>query len=82
MPEPVVPVFIPPLLDLLARAEEQKGTALTREEVISICGKGVCMMMRQSHADKMAQSRGYADLDPTLCWEQWLVAREQRARGG
>ena len=77
MPEPVVPVFIPALVDLLARAEGEKGSPLTREEVLTIRGKGVCMMMRQSHAEKMVQSRGYPDIDPALCWEQWLDARER-----
>ena len=79
-PEPLIAVFIPPLLDLLRQAERAKGSPLTKDEVLSMRGKGVCMMMRQSHAQKMSQARGYPDLDPAHCWDQWQQARRQLPR--
>ncbi|HEX8915993.1 MAG TPA: hypothetical protein VF796_26840 [Humisphaera sp.] len=75
--EPLIPVFIPPLLTLLANAEKRKGSPLTRDEVVAIRGGGICMMMAPSRAAAMAKRRGYDDIDPRQAWEQWQVAREQ-----
>jgi len=72
----LVPVFIPPLVTILAHHERQKGSPLTEDEVLAICGKSVVMMMRQSHAEQMAQKRGYRDVDPERCWEEWQRVRE------
>jgi len=74
--EALVPVFIPPLVTILAQQERQKGSPLTEDEVLAIRGKSVVMMMRQSHAEQMAQKRGYRDVDPERCWEQWQQVRE------
>jgi hypothetical protein len=73
--DPLIPVFIPALVVLLLQRERAKGSQLTREEVMNIRDKGVCMMMRKSHASKMADSRGYDDLDPDFVWEQWQEVR-------
>jgi hypothetical protein len=57
--EPLVPTFIPALVVLLLRAEKDKGSPLTREEVLSIRDKGTCVMLPQSQVPKLADSRGY-----------------------
>jgi hypothetical protein len=75
--EPVVPVFIPPLVTLLVHHEREKGSPLTQEEVLAIRGKAVCMTMRLSMALEMAERRGYADIPPETCWESWCEFRKQ-----
>ncbi len=74
--ESLVPVFMPPLVTVLEQRERQKGSPLVKEEVIAICGKSVVMMMRSSIADQMAQKRGYRDIDPQNCWQEWQRSRE------
>jgi hypothetical protein len=75
--EVLVPVFIPPLAATLANREREKGSPLTEAEVLSIRDKSVAMMMRQSHAEQMAQKRGYRDIDPRNCWVEWQRMRQQ-----
>jgi hypothetical protein len=70
--DPLIPVFIPALIVLLAHHEKAKGAALTQDEVLAIRDKGVCIMMPTSKAIALDQSRGYNDIDPQKCWEQWL----------
>ncbi len=71
----LVPVFIPALVLLLREAERSKGSPLTEDEALAIRDNGTCIMLRRSQADAMAESRGYRDLDPEDCWEQWRLAR-------
>jgi len=75
--EELVPVFMPPLATILAHREREKGIPLTENEVLAIRGKSVVMMMRRSIADQMAQRRGWRDIDPKKCWEEWQQARRQ-----
>jgi hypothetical protein len=80
MDEPqLIPVFLPALVTLLARAEQLKGSPLTEQEVLDIRDKGVCMMLRVEHAQALAQRRGYNDLDPEHAWEDWQIARARIA---
>lgn len=72
----LVPVFMPPLVAVLAQHERQKGSPLTEDEVLAVRGKSVVMMMRESIAEQMAQKRGYRDIDPQACWQEWQKARE------
>lgn len=46
-------------------------------EVNAIRDKCVCIMLPLSDARKMAEARGYDDIDPRAAWEQWQIAREQ-----
>ncbi|HEX8913248.1 MAG TPA: hypothetical protein VF796_12885 [Humisphaera sp.] len=70
-------VPIPALVAILLRAEELKGKPLTKAEVTRIRDECVCMTMTSSQAVKMAESRGYVDIDSERCWEEWRVARKQ-----
>jgi hypothetical protein len=69
--------FTPPLLALLLAAERSKGGPLTEEEVVGVRDGATCVRLRRSTAEAMAEQRGYADLDPERCWEQWQVVRTQ-----
>jgi hypothetical protein len=74
--EIVIPVFMPPLVTILAHHERQKGSPLTEDEVLAIRGRSTVMMMLQSIAEQMAQKRGYRDIDPERCWQEWLERRQ------
>jgi hypothetical protein len=69
--EPLVSVFVPPLVDVLRWAEEAKGSPLTEEDVIAVRDQAVCLTMRQSHAQALESKRGYPDLDPDNVWQEW-----------
>ncbi len=72
------PQFIPALRVLLASLEEKNGAPLTREQVEKIRDGAPCLAMKHRDAQKMERSRGYADIDPRLAYEQWCVVRENR----
>lgn len=75
--DPLVPVYVPALLVRLATLERKKGAPLTEQEVLEVRDVGTCVMLRRSQAAHLASSRGYDDLDPARCWEQWLAVRER-----
>lgn len=68
-------MFMPPLVSILAHHEREKGAPLTEGEVLAIRGKSVVMMMRQSAAEQMAEKRGYRDINPQNCWQEWQKLR-------
>lgn len=76
--EVLIPVFIPTLVSVLQSMETNKGSALTHQEVVQIRDKAACVMMKLSDAQKLAESRGYADIDPDFCWQQWEAFRAER----
>lgn len=75
----LVPVFMPALVALLLRAEESKGEPLTEQEVIAIRDEANCVMMPAARAKKQEESRGYPDVDPENCWEDWQQMRAELA---
>jgi hypothetical protein len=75
--DPLVPVFSPTLIDLLTIMEKQKGSPLTEEEVLELRDKGTCIMVRESMVPKMAEKRGYSDIDPKNAWEEWQARRQR-----
>ena len=76
----LIPVFVPALGAILIAAEDQKGTPLTADEVISIRDKAACVMMSTSRAERLAESRGYDDIDPENCWYEWQMLRRELNR--
>lgn len=76
----LIPVFMPALVVLLVHAEDKKGTPLSKEEVFAIRDKALCIMMDVADAQKMNESRGYADIDPENCWYDWQIARREMGR--
>ncbi len=70
---------IPSLVATLLNAEKTKGSPLTREEVEAIRDGCPCVMSPISLVAKMAESRGYEDIDPERAWEEWQEARPSLA---
>lgn len=68
-------VFVPALRAILAAAEAQAETPLTRAEVEAIRDRAACMTMSVADAQRLERGRGYADLDPELVWPQWQLVR-------
>ena len=77
--EPLVHLFIPALVVILANQEDKKGSPLTREEVYAIRDAATVVVVPQSTIPAMIESRGYEDVDPEYCWEHWQIARQQLA---
>jgi hypothetical protein len=79
--EPLVAVFVPPLVDVIRFAEDAKGEPLTEAEVAAIRDQAVCITMRQSHAQALESKRGYPDLDPENAWQEWQAIRSELMPG-
>jgi hypothetical protein len=73
----LAPVFMPALVALLISAEELNGAPLTRNQAMAIRDNANCVMLPPSARAEIEQERGYADIDPEQCWEQWLTVREK-----
>ncbi len=67
--------FMPALVALLGAVEEQKGKPLTKKQVEAVVSNACCMTVGHEEARALERTRGYADLDPELAWEQWQLAR-------
>ncbi len=78
--EQLIPVFMPALSAVLLSAEDKKGEPLSYDEVIRIRDDSPCIMMRVDHMHKMAESRGYHDIDPEDCWYGWQQLRRELGR--
>ena len=77
----LVPVFIPPLVALLIRAEELNGSPLTRNQAIAIRDNANCVIMPESTKAEIEEERGYADINPERCFEDWLTVRARMSAG-
>ncbi|MDX2088604.1 MAG: hypothetical protein SFX73_12185 [Kofleriaceae bacterium] len=69
------PVFMPTLHALLAAAEEKAARPLTERDVLALRDAGTCITMEPRDAQTLERTRGYADLNPELIWEQWQLVR-------
>jgi hypothetical protein len=67
---------MPSLVSLLLRAEQDKKTPLTEAEVLAIRDGCTCVALSPDVAAGVARDRGYDDIDPERCWEQWQEARK------
>ena len=79
--EPLIPVFVPALANVLALAEKNKGSPLSAAEVEAARDKSVCIMMPTLEAAEMDQSRGFIDVNPENCWADWHRLRAQMVGG-
>jgi hypothetical protein len=68
---------VPSLVATLLNRERAKGTPLTEAEVIEIRDNCPSIAMTRDAARKVDESRGYLDIDPENCWEEWQRAREE-----
>jgi hypothetical protein len=71
----LLPLPIPSLVATLLKAEQDKGSPLTRVEVEVIRDNCPCVMSPRWMIAKLAEGRGYDDVDPEHVWEQWLEVR-------
>jgi hypothetical protein len=71
----LAPTFLPALVVLLAALEQKEARPLTQDEVLKVRDEAACMAMDHADVRQLVRSRGYADIDPELAWEQWQVLR-------
>lgn len=74
-PGELVPVIIPSVVAMLGAMENKNGRPLTRVEVEELVDKAPAIAMEPADAITMERSRGYADIEPELAWEQWQLVR-------
>lgn len=70
-------VFIPPLITLLLSKENEKGSPLTTEEVNCIRDNAIAIQVDGDTALAIAESRGYRDINPEDCWNEWAAFRKE-----
>lgn len=75
--DPLVLTMVPALVAILLNREDAKGSPLTEEEVIAIRDSAACIALPATVAAEVAKRRGYDDIDPEGCWEQWQAARSE-----
>ena len=73
--EPLVIYPIPSLVATLLNKENEKGSPLTKEEVLRYRDNANCVALTYDMKIKMDESRGYEDIDMEQAWEQWQIAR-------
>lgn len=73
--EKLIVFCIPSLVATLLDRERSKGSALTEAEVIGIRDGCPAKMLTPAEARAVEERRGYKDIDPRHCWEQWQEVR-------
>ena len=68
---------VPSLVATLLNRERAKGSPLTEKEVILIRDSCEAIAVPPDVARQMDESRGYHDIDPENCWEEWQRARKE-----
>ncbi len=80
MTKKLVPVYVPSLIAILLNREELKGECLTREEAEAIRDNSYSIMLPESMLDVMKENRGYQDINPDNCWEEYMRIRNAQER--
>jgi hypothetical protein len=75
--ENLVIYCVPSLVATLLNRERAKGSPLTEKEVLQIRDACPAIAVRPETAKEMDEKRGYKDINPDYCWEQWLKARKE-----
>ncbi|KAA6001445.1 MULTISPECIES: hypothetical protein [unclassified Pantoea] len=73
----MIVLFIPSLISLLVSKAEEKGSPLTEEEVLAIRDNATAIVTDAEGVLAVAERRGYQDIDPEHCWEEWLDFNKQ-----
>jgi hypothetical protein len=73
-------VFMPALIVLLLKAEQLKGSPLIPEDVHRIRDGANSVATRADVALGIEQERGYRDIDPENCWEEFQQLRAQLSK--
>lgn len=69
--------MIPSLAAVLMAAESSAGRPLKRAEVEQIVANSATVALEPRDARALERSRGYADIEPELAWEQWQIVRTE-----
>lgn len=69
-------VFVPALIDVLARVEMDRGVPLSEAEVHRIKEGATVIAVPEGGRDSAAKERGYPDVDPENVWTYWQKVRE------
>jgi hypothetical protein len=80
--ENLVILPMPSLVSTLLNREQAKGRALTEAEVIQIRDSCPSVAVPIDAVPKIEEARGYKDIDPEKCWEEWQEARKQFIQNG
>ncbi len=80
MRKKLVPIFVPSLIAILLNGEEVKGDCLTREEAEAIRDSSYSIMLPESMLDVIKENRGYKDINPENCWEEYMEIRSAQER--
>ena len=75
MGEKLILWFVPSLVATLLDREKAKGSPLTEEEVLEIRDKAPVIALPAEGIHELEAKRGYQDIDPEHCWEQWQQTR-------
>ena len=67
---------MPSLVATLLNREQAKSSPLTEAEVMEIRDSCPSVAVPIDVAAKIDAERGYKDIDPEQCWEQWQEARK------
>lgn len=66
---------MPALVAVLLHKEREKGAPLTEAEVLAVRDAAECTMTPHDVVTKIAEARGYDDIDPERVWEEWSAIR-------
>jgi hypothetical protein len=75
--KPLRIVIMSPLVTLLPIREREKGAPLTESEVLGIRDRAGSIALPTSVALALQEKRGYPDILPENCWNQWQQARQK-----
>ncbi|RBP45796.1 hypothetical protein DES53_102178 [Roseimicrobium gellanilyticum] len=67
---------VPSLVATLLNRGRAKGSPLTEQEVIQIHDVCPSIALRPDQVRQIEDQRGYKDIDPENCWEEWQEARK------
>ncbi|MBK5568279.1 hypothetical protein AB4Z34_27845 [Ensifer sp. 2YAB10] len=71
---------VPSLVAVLLNRESGKGSPLTEEEVIQIRDNCEAIAVPVDIACRMDEQRGYRDIDPERCWQEWQRVRAELSK--
>jgi hypothetical protein len=70
---------LPSLVATLLNREQAKGSPLTEAEVLEITDRCPSVAVPIDIAEQIDAARGYKDIDPERCWEEWQEVRRNLA---
>lgn len=73
--EEIFLVHVPALVAILLNKEKEKGSPLTKSEVLEIRDSATCIAMPLFAKRNIEEGRGYLDISPENAWEEWQAAK-------